>query len=268
MRALSVIGMILSILIIVGSFLAMGAAYASHQNQMSDDFGQFGGYIRRFDYTPYIVGAVIGFVLLILSIIGMSVSKKKPQPIVNVYNQQPFHQQAPSQVSTNNQSYNQTQQHQSTEIDFLINQAIQSYNARDYNNAIGILNRAATIAPMHSTVHYNLACLYSLTNQKDEAFNSLGKAVETGYTNFEKIRTIPDLNWLRSQPEYFSFIQNGYKNSPVSQAVGASQPTVNNYSAPSLNDDVIAKLERLAKLKDQGILTEDELNEQKKKLLS
>lgn len=37
---------------------------------------------------------------------------------------------------------------------------------------------------------------------------------------------------------------------------------------PIQENDIITKLERLAKLKEQGILTEEEFNEQKKKLLS
>lgn len=93
MRALSIIGMILSILIILICFLGYVAAYSQYRNAVYDDFGDYGGYIRHFDSKPYILGGGFGLALLIGSIIGMAASKKKPQPVVNVYNQQPHYQQ-------------------------------------------------------------------------------------------------------------------------------------------------------------------------------
>lgn len=47
-----------------------------------------------------------------------------------------------------------------------------------------------------------------------------------------------------------------------------SKPSTNNISVYSNEDDLIAKLERLGKLKEQGILTDEEFILAKKKLLS
>jgi hypothetical protein len=202
----------------------------------------------------------------------MSASRKRPQPIVNVYNQQPQMQQQPianySPVNNNPQNYQQIPNQQTVaSVDNLINQAVQSYNAKDYNNAIAILSRALAVTPTHNIVHFNLACLYSLTNQKSESFASLGKAVEYGYVNFEKIRTVADLQWIRSQAEYSEFVRHGYKFAPAVNSANAKSDIISK-TQDSGNGDIIEKIERLGKLKEQGHITEAEFDEQKKKLLA
>jgi len=67
----------------------------------------------------------------------------------------------------------------------------------------------------------------------------------------EKVRAFGD--WVRAK------ISNASVISPP------SMPKVNATSSPSL--DIIEQLERLAKLKEQGILTEEEFQIQKKKIL-
>jgi hypothetical protein len=75
--------------------------------------------------------------------------------------------------------------------------------------------------------------------------------VENGYTNFDKIKSDPDLQFLRSQKEFEAFVADGYRITAISQ-----------YS-----NDILDKLERLAKLKKKGVLTDSEFNEQKSKIL-
>jgi hypothetical protein len=176
MRALSIIGMILSIIIIVASVAGMALGYVNYKNAVYSDFGEYGGYVRHFDPTPFLAGAGIGFVLLILSIIGMVASRKKTQPVVNVYNQQPAFQQQPQQ-----QYHTPPQQQQ----------------------------------------HHTPPQQHHQPN----------------------IPPTPNPN------------QSTQQNTPVPPQ---NQPT----------GDIIAQLERLGKLKDQKLLTEDEFNDQKKKLLS
>ena len=60
------------------------------------------------------------------------------------------------------------------------------------------------------------------------------------------------------------YIRNKLSIRDQAKTAAESKPAVEN----ELSDDVINKLERLAKLKDQGILTEEEFKQQKTKLLN
>ena len=166
MRALSIISLIFGILIMLGSFVAMAAAYSAYRNDVYSDFGEFGGYIRHFSPGPYIGGIGFGFLLTLLGIIGIIATRKKPAPVVNVYQNTPVQPQ-----------YNQP--------------------------------------PVNNTVHQNSQA---------------------------------------AAPPVF----NQQNTPPVSTA----------QKAPALSSDVLDQLERLGKMKDAGILTDEEFSEQKKKLLS
>ena len=51
-------------------------------------------------------------------------------------------------------------------------------------------------------VQYNLACSYSLVGQYEQAVSALDQAIDRGYTDFRWLSEDPDLEALRSQPEY------------------------------------------------------------------
>jgi tetratricopeptide (TPR) repeat protein len=62
--------------------------------------------------------------------------------------------------------------------------------------------RLARLRPDDATVHYNLACSYSLTSQLDSAFEALNKAINLGFHDFEAIAKDPDLKELREHAGY------------------------------------------------------------------
>ncbi|MFB3892984.1 MAG: PDZ domain-containing protein [Phycisphaerae bacterium] len=49
---------------------------------------------------------------------------------------------------------------------------------------------------------YNLACAYSRLGNKDQAFDSLGRAVELGYSDFTHLERDEDFDALRKEPRY------------------------------------------------------------------
>jgi TM2 domain-containing membrane protein YozV len=137
------------------------------------------------------------------------------------------------------------------------------YRDFDFQGAIEAYLKSLQIQEHDSQINFNLACLYSLEENAQAAFMHLQKSVEQGYANYDKIRTHDHLAFLRTQPEFEAFVRNGYtfaRQQP--QSLAAETPKV-----LELTDDVIAKLERLASLKEKGILTEDEFQIQKMKLL-
>lgn len=146
----------------------------------------------------------------------------------------------------NHQYYNQ-----------LSNLSHQLYNSKDYIGAKDALLKLITLNPRDSRIYFNLACCYSLSENK-QGFNALSNAVINGYSNLERIRTYEALSWLRNQPEYNIFSQNGYKLYIDSNTVNTSNQTL----------DTLSEIERLGKPKEQGLITEDEFNEQKKRILN
>jgi len=139
------------------------------------------------------------------------------------------------------------------------NVGTQQYREYDFKGAIKSYQKSLRIKSIDPQIHFNLACLYSLEEDARSAFLHLQKAVEQGYNNYDKIRTHDHLAFLRTQPEFEQFVRNGYT---FQAALAAKAP-----EQMELTDDVVSKLERLASLKEKGILTEDEFQLQKAKLL-
>jgi tetratricopeptide (TPR) repeat protein len=67
------------------------------------------------------------------------------------------------------------------------------------------------LKPHDPIVLYNLACSYSLLNEKDKALRSIKQAINCGYDDFCQIENDTDLDNLRSDSrfrKYFSRIKN------------------------------------------------------------
>lgn len=131
------------------------------------------------------------------------------------------------------------------------NEATQHAKHNRHVEAIKIFREILALKPNYAAAHFNLACIYSRLSKKEDAFKSLAAAVKSGYNNFAKIQSDPDLAFLRSQPEFPEFAAGGYTEpAKLTQA-----------------DDTITKLERLAALKARGVLTEQEFTDQKARIL-
>jgi len=62
--------------------------------------------------------------------------------------------------------------------------------------------RLCALRPEDSMVHYNLACSYSLTGQCDLAAETLNRAINLGYADFDYMTRDPDLKNLREHAGY------------------------------------------------------------------
>lgn len=143
----------------------------------------------------------------------------------------------------------------------LTNKAIGLYNAHDHDAAVALLNRAVSIQPYNNKLYYNLACIYSTKQDIDNCLLNMQKAIENGYSDFNKINGYANLAWMRNHEKYKLFVANAYRLSTVSNAPPVQE-------SKSLDHHKIEALEKLASLKEKGILTEEEFAEQKKKILS
>jgi TM2 domain-containing membrane protein YozV len=137
------------------------------------------------------------------------------------------------------------------------------YKEYDFKGAIKNYQQSLRIHPNDPIIHFNLACLYSLMEEPPHSYMHLSKAVESGFVMYDKIKSHDHLAYLRTQPDFDTFVANGYKigNAPAQLAPRAED------EIDLMSDEIIQKLEKLGELRDKGILTDIEFQKQKVKLL-
>lgn len=127
---------------------------------------------------------------------------------------------------------------------------LKKYKEFDYDGAIEDFGKALAADPKDVAVHWNLTCLYSLTEQKELAFYHLQKAVELGFVDFEKIKTHEALAFLRVQSEFDTFARSGFKMSESME-----------------HSDLLQQLKDLSIRREKGLLTEKEFADMSKRLV-
>lgn len=125
---------------------------------------------------------------------------------------------------------------------------------KDLNKYLITLQQSLSEDSTNPETHFELACFYSLIQDKNKTFDHLNKAVFYGYKKVENIEKEPDLKWIRHQDEFKEFKANDYKI--ISPAIKTSK------------DNYIEELRELGKLKDEGIITEKEFQDLKEKILT
>ena len=135
------------------------------------------------------------------------------------------------------------------------------YFARyEFDKARAAYRKSLNVDPRQGDVHFQLACIESIEEHGDRALTHLSQALENGYYDFDEIEQHDHLAYLRSTPAYFAFKQNGYRVPSPASPVEAEETL-------ELSDDLITGIERLARLKDDGILSEASFEREKAKLL-
>jgi len=72
---------------------------------------------------------------------------------------------------------------------------------------MGWASKALEIEPEETSVLYNVACCYSLLNEKEEAIELLEKAVDGGFGYMEWLMNDSDLDSIRDHPKFQSLIE-------------------------------------------------------------
>lgn len=75
-----------------------------------------------------------------------------------------------------------------------------------YEKGLEIDLQLSQLLPNDDLVWYNLGCSCALTHRFDDAFESLTKAIDLGYGDYEWMKTDPDLVNLKSDPRFESLL--------------------------------------------------------------
>jgi tetratricopeptide (TPR) repeat protein len=127
--------------------------------------------------------------------------------------------------------------------------AMAKFKDFDYQGAIEHFGNALAIDPKDVAVHWNLACCYSLTEQKELAFYHLQKAVELDFKDYEKIKTHEALAYLRVQPEFETFARNGFRMTEDME-----------------HSDILQQLKDLSLKRESGLISEKEFADMSRRL--
>lgn len=149
---------------------------------------------------------------------------------------------------------NQLKYKYSKEANRLYNSAKKEYKNGNTNHAIELLEKAVKISPFSVNIPLLLTTYYSKIENKEKAFFYLDKATKNGFFTFNQIYKEKELKFLREQPEFKEFAENGYRL--------PEKPNV------ELKMDSVTQLEKLAQLKEKGLLTEEEFQKEKQKILT
>lgn len=137
---------------------------------------------------------------------------------------------------------------------------IKKYKDFDLDGAIEDFTKGLEINPKDIALHFNIACAYSLTEQVDKAYFHIDKAVQLGFKDFDKIKTHDDLAYVRIQPQFDAFVENGFRLEKTPQLDAPKENLLD-------DDALLSQLKRLEELKNKGLLTENEFLAEKNKLM-
>jgi len=89
----------------------------------------------------------------------------------------------------------------------LYRQALIHAGKKEYSKSIALFKQIASLRPDDASIFYNIACLYSLQDRKDDAVDWLEKAIDAGYNDISKILNDPDLENLRQTSFYKQLVK-------------------------------------------------------------
>lgn len=136
---------------------------------------------------------------------------------------------------------------------------VEKFKDYEYDAAIEDFKKALEIDATDATVHFNIACAYSLTEEKEKALFHLDRAVGNGFKDFDKIRSHEALAYIRIQDEYQAFAKNNFR-----LAAGSN---VKNEDLLTTSPNLLDQLNKLGELRDKGVLSEEEFLREKEKIL-
>lgn len=150
-----------------------------------------------------------------------------------------------------------------TRGNLIIKDAFIAYRGGQYDMARKYFEDALQYDYNDPQTHFMLSCCHSLNKDAKQAYFHLASAVDFGFQEFEEIYHNEALTWLRAQPDFDAFVQNGYR-----QVAYLSTPKPDLLDSKSYYDTtVLDKIADLGELLERGVISRDDFEVQKKTLL-
>jgi len=233
-------------------------------------------------FTASILPAIIGFIH------GFSLLNMSEHEFDRKYNRdfKPYHndhidRRREQQMKSYQEEYQRPQRaggkpnlkplsQEEAQVNILKKSGIKKYKSFDIDEAIEDFTQALRLAPKDAALHFNLACSYSLNENKELAYQHLSQSVAFGLKDVDKILQHDDLAFVRIQPEFDDFRKSGFIHNPIKQQNKAHKTTKSediSYIEAPIQDALLAQINQLAELRKKGVLSEDEFLFERKKIL-
>lgn len=143
---------------------------------------------------------------------------------------------------------------------------IQKYKDYDLEAAIQDFHKSLEIEPNDQAMFFNLACAYSLTEQKSKCLEYLELAVKSGFNDYERILSHEDLAYIRIQPEFEEFRKKITDPQKIieQEIKGKTQESGDRARK---DDTLLEQLNKLTELRNRGLINDAEFAIERRKLL-
>ena len=135
------------------------------------------------------------------------------------------------------------------------------------------LKRALELSPDDKDIHIALGRLYSIEENINKSMFHISQAVKLGYTDFNHIRAADGFAFLRLSDKFDEFEETGFRSVRVDVPQSERKRDDNTVEAVTppendlLQDDVLlSQLNKLKELRNKGIISEKEFQEERVKL--
>ena len=145
----------------------------------------------------------------------------------------------------------------------LIAEGLRLYRQEDYIGAIDVFEQAVQENPDLTAGYFNLACAYSLQRNAAKAYLNLTLAIESGFEDFDRIKSHLALSYLRNQPDFQAYVSNGYQ--VVEQLPQPREDLIENLN--KFNPSILDQIEVLGDRLENGELTRNQFEEEKRRIL-
>jgi len=146
---------------------------------------------------------------------------------------------------------------------YKVKEAFLAFRAGEFQDAQRLFEESLQYDYNDPQTHFMLACCFSLAKDARQAYFHLASAVGFGLQEVEEIFQHEALQWLRSQPDFETFVRNGYQQVELLEA-----PKENLLDSKSYYDTTILdRIADLGELLERGVISRDDFEQQKRTLL-
>lgn len=218
------------------------------------------------DFPLFLIPGLIGFVdaVLLFAMPQEEFDDRYNEPLRRkIRNRQQRAYGYSETQTTDNYRYNQYSSNYETPK----REGIRLFREYDFEGARTAFLEALDVDSKDPSIHFNLACTYSMLEDASKSFLHLEEAISYGFSDIRKIHEHKALSYIRSLVLFDQFVENGYRQIKQLPAETPIDDSVLDLENKSKMDNLLQQIRQLADLRDKGILTNEEFSEQKRKIL-